>query len=451
MAAVASGRGWQTDEIDEEWVEASPSPPQTLAELPAATESLVPPDPTSLKAKRGSLRALGHSAPRGLPPSRQNSAAGETGSARDRVLSERVGVGNGHDSGLTGGRTWSGSAGGPVAGTFVVKDGVEDDRGAHLARNGFAPGKKDMFGPSALEKMFQPPSPPTQPEPTRVPSGPTQPIRRPSHAYAPVNPSRLSKSVTPSTTSGSTSMSLTLDQQPSLSLFADESPLKDVESTPEREPGGSVELASPEAAEVSAHHDDALAVDSLRTKEDYPFTFKSSYRSSGNPINNKRPTFDPSLSPFATGEPSHSTLNGPSNRGKSSRPGLHLFRSTYDTYTREHLSALVDSIAIEPSPSPPVGSLRDDDRAWSSEGSPTGEGQSGPSSGSRTRPSDESDARSSKRMRMSPSSPARRAGGVRDWDAQARAVMDKIRGRAVESTTSASMSSPDKEDQYGTY
>ena len=57
MAAVASAMpAWQTGELDEEWVEASPSPPQTLSELPdAPAESIIPADPTSIKAKRGSL------------------------------------------------------------------------------------------------------------------------------------------------------------------------------------------------------------------------------------------------------------------------------------------------------------------------------------------------------------------------------------------------------------
>ena len=99
--------------------------------------------------------------------------------------------GHGSEHALTSGRTWSGGTGGPVAGTFVVKDGVEDDRGAYLARGGFASGKKDMFGPSALEKMFQPPSPPQQAVAVAS-NAPNQPIsRKSSHAYAPINPSRF--------------------------------------------------------------------------------------------------------------------------------------------------------------------------------------------------------------------------------------------------------------------
>lgn len=164
-----------------------------------------------------------------------------------------------------------------------------------------------------------------------------------------------------------------------------------------------------------------------------------------------RRIFEPSLEPLESGEPSHSTLNRRPQRGhgvspiRSSRPGLRLFRSTYDTYTREHLSALVDSIAIEPSPSPPVSDPRDP-RDWSpsrslSDRSPS---SSASRSGSGTMSSG-GESRSSKRIRLSAPSPRR---GPRDWGAQGRAMMDRIRVRAEESTTSASRSRTSGEDEH---
>ena len=252
------------------------------------------------------------------------------------------------------------------------------------------------------------------------------------------------------------SMSMMLELQVDQSQFADEQPPE--EQIPDRESEGEEgsQHGNPTFHEDELNnqeHEDDPQLGSAREKEGYSFTFQSTYTSPQRRALANRHIFDPSLSPFANGEPSHSTLHGPSRRqGRSSKPGLQLFRSTYDTYTREHLSALVDSIAIEESPSPDASPRGDDEEErWQSDGSPVQDGESGPSgsSGSRTRSSEVSDARSSKRMRLSPSSPARKIGGVRDWDARARVMMDKIRDREVESTTSASYSQSSDKDDIG--
>ncbi|WVQ85676.1 hypothetical protein IAT38_007842 [Cryptococcus sp. DSM 104549] len=520
--------GWHTEELLEEWPESSPSPPPTLAELP------VPPKPApnldSIRAKRGSLRMLGQAVARPLPPSRSASTAsnGEPG----RIVSGHVDGGRGHlpspGTGLEVGvlsppssRSSSDAQDaapvGTVAGTFVVKDGVEDDRGAHLARNGIGPkGGKDIFGALPLERMFDPPSPPTAPLPAApteqaaAPEPSTSPTmctptlapkpatdnqpRRASHQYAPVNPSRLSKSVTPSSND---SFTTTLSTEPSVvaspamqqrqleddSLIRDDTVLND-EFDDSDLPGDFVTAQQgPEGEGQTPYHQRPAQI-SLQSGEvetdlspfvlpggsNYPFTFESprqpSWRSATHGSSGRN-IFDPDNDIPAEGEgdgPSHSTLNArsrppqlpsaaqpqplaqlPQLAKAPVNPALRLFRSTYDTYTREHLSALVDSIAIEPSPSPPaslpsVRGLRDWSPAPDNSQSP-----SAPASSSHTESTPSSisleDERSSKRLRLSPASPPPRRAGMRDWGAQGRAMMDRIRDRDVGNSTDAASTS----------
>lgn len=430
---------WQTDDLEEEWVDSSPSPPPSLKAVPAKsaqTESLPRHDPASIRAKRGSLRALGHSAARSLPSRAASSPqAGSprvvSGHGEGRVLSEKVenntAIGHKVLSPPTSDAEKDGGAG-----TFVVKDGVDDDRGKHLARKG-----KDMFGPSALEKMFRPPSPIVEETPAVVPTTPapasTSPpstnhidsIRRASNPYAPTNPSRLSKSVTPSNISSSFSVTLPHEgDSQNTTILHDEEDASSLIVDVERDTDRTRELKSGEI-----ETDMSLP----RPGQNYPFTFS-------HPVadNAKEVSPNPSLSPFDPETKSQSTIHNHS----PPKPGLRLFRSAYDTYTREHLSALVDSIAIDASPSPPpfgaTSARYHGSRVESSSGSSE---QSGPiRSGSRQSYSDES--RSSKRMRMSPSSPGRRHNGVRDWAAEGRVMMDRLRA-AAESTTTGSVSRSD--------
>ncbi|RSH79562.1 hypothetical protein EHS25_007964 [Saitozyma podzolica] len=329
----------------------------------------------SMRAKRGSLRMLGHAAARALPPSRSNSTSSQT-----RIISSHS-VGGGiipsgefmvpPGSGLPSppsSRSSSGNGPDPIAdvpvGTFVVKDGVEDDRGRALAKAAGVKGR-DIFGKNALEKI--------------VSENGAEP-RRPSHAYAPANPSRLSKSTTPSTVSTMSSAapseaSPEVEQSDLANLVAEDDtmPAEDA-SLPAEDTGLFVDVddlhrQDTETAGQAPPRDLTLRSGEVETdlsplaQPDYPFTFAATVRSTSDGTGSGSATvrggsqriFEPSLEPLESGEPSHSTLNRRPQRGhgvspiRSSRPGLRLFRSTYDTYTREHLSALVDSIAIEPS------------------------------------------------------------------------------------------------------
>ncbi|ORY32290.1 hypothetical protein BCR39DRAFT_523772 [Naematelia encephala] len=398
---------WQTDDLVEEWVESSPSPRQEPSPLP--TEAVPKLDYDSVRAKRGSLRALGHAAARALPPSRSASAARIiSGHGEGLSLTESVnGVNQANN--MSSPPSSDGEAvkkdGG--VGTFVVKDGVEDDRGAGLANRGKK--GKDMFGPTPLEKMFQPPSPPTNTpvaQPTQqdmtVSTTPTQPpriaseeTRRVSHPYAPANPSRLSKSVTPSS-DGSSSFSA---------------------------PASTHSTHSEHAADHVANGD-ANAVSPLQQNREFSFSYPTPRQLSmdnvhGGTRSTAKPASDQeSFNAMADVEASQSTIHNPrrtrsnplSSHGGSSKTPLKLFRSTYDTYTRQHLSALADSFALEPQPG--GTDLRD----WS----PDASDSPGFTSSSHSRSSreltetDESQRRSSKRMRMSPRSPPRapRSDGV---------------------------------------
>ena len=389
---------WAT-ELEEEWIESSPSPPHVPAELPV--ESLTKLTADSIRAKRGSLRALGHAAPRSLPLSRSNSAKIVSGHGEGRALSERSDNLPVEDV-LSPTSYRSSSNPEEVPGTFVVKEGVEDDRGKALARKG-----RDMFGPSALEKMFQPPSPPALPQQAGTSSVQAVEPRRPSHAYAPTNPSRLSKSVTPSTAS-----SITMSELPSRGHQENSAVLQEM-----------VAADSTSSLIASAEEDSGERQSGPFSPPDhagFPFTFEA-------PLSPSRQNDSPEPFGPLDNELSHSTVHHRPQHKTSPRTGLRLFRSTYDTYTREHLSALVDSIAIEPSPSPPSLPNAKNLRDWSPDASPSGS-------------SEVSDLRSSKRMRMSPASPRRQDGGIRDWGAQGRAMLDRIRGTDVESGTSASRS-----------
>ncbi|WVF70606.1 hypothetical protein IAT40_005398 [Kwoniella sp. CBS 6097] len=514
--------GWATDELAEEWPESSPSPPSAQPiDLPPIPQARY--DAESIRAKRGSLRMLGTASARPLPPSRSASSA-SNGDGKIRIVSGHVDEGRGHisslghgiDSGLPSppsSRSSSGSGPGPSqdlggAGTCVVKDGVEDNRGHHLARNPMGPkGGKDIFGALPLERMFDPPSPPVrsqsqddqqQPQHQQLSTSPPDPMsstpittptpaavnhaRRTSHPYAPANPSRLSKSVTPSSNDSFTTISSaagSLAPTPVIDQDGFDEPDSLIRDSTILHHGDDDHEALPEDEDLyTAKYDDEVETKSTRLGEmtlksgevetdmspfdrrgsgDYPFTFNAPrHPSAGSPDlgRSERSIFDPEMDAIGEG-PSHSTLNFRSKpalphqtqapRGvsqPSSNPGLRLFRSTYDTYTREHLSALVDSIAIEPSPSPPTKPTARSSRDWS----PEAEGSVSPSaSGSRSTPSGSnlsSDARSSKRLRLSPPSPPRRNAALRDWGAHGRAMMDKIKARDAgeETTTSASRS-----------
>lgn len=482
MAFVAPG--WQTEDLGEEWVESSPSPPPSTVPRQLAPKTnntnTMTRNMGSIQAKRGSLRGLGHAPARGLPISRASSTPERVNDTCERSGSKVMARRN--TSGMLSppssepdeehGKKKGDQQQELPAGTFLVREGVDDDRGKHLIRNQAK--QKDIFGALPLERMFLPPSPPSAPAPTIAPPppppapverppapaspsladlpSPTQssislspasgthdtPPRRVSHQYAPIMPSRLSKSITPSNMSSSFSSSAppteahTREVQPDDSVLQDDTAAQS-EQTTEIHP-----LAQSTTPNTSPGRED----DSAEAPQG-EFSFVYDAPTHGSPhghgeegeeqgdlieaLDGERPTFDPN-------EISHSTVHGGAARHQ---PGLRLFRSTYDTYTRDHLSALVDSIAIEQSPSP----------ASSREQTPGVEQYSAEASGSGSGHTVSSDSRSSKRLRLSPPSPPRRT-AMKDWGAQGMRMMDMIRDAGPGSTTSVSKSRTSDEDRH---
>ena len=170
-------------------------------------------------------------------------------------------------------------------GTFVVR---EDAPAVSLLPK--TPGHnnkdkmKDFFSPMALERMFEPPSPPKR--------SPDPPIPSTSHhTTVPAIPSRLSKVHYPD------------------------------ESIGEHDPNEIIETDIPNLG----------AFDPRKPSLNGQFTFSF-------------PQSTPNLSPIPQSTPT--TRPRAPNNPPPTDPRLRLFQFQYDTFTREHLSAMVDSIAV---------------------------------------------------------------------------------------------------------
>ena len=238
---------------------------------------------------------------------------------------------------------------------------------------------KDFFSPLALEKMFEPPSPPQSSVPL-----PPQSLRS---TVAPSVPSRLSQVHVP-------------PSEPSVVEELDDQPIS--------------------AACMQEH--DGLRVDGAQAQ----FTFTAPRPSPFNPAG-------PLPNAQSTPGPTHSArlLNPP-----PTDPRLRLFQFQYDTFTRDHLSAMVDSIAVN---------------TPSGDGPPTNQGsqQSTPSGLS---PVNEHAAsftrlRSAKRLKLSPASDfsGEKGDGAaiimrpvsrRDYVGESRNLMEQIRKARDFSTVS---------------
>ncbi|GMK58491.1 hypothetical protein CspeluHIS016_0505230 [Cutaneotrichosporon spelunceum] len=569
-----SAPAWQTEELVEEWIETSPSPPTT----PAQTETVVR---GSVHSKRGSLRSLGHGSVARALPSRSlsamtlmegrspsnpyvRSASGMLSPPTSASSDDGRDTDNKLKSSVRSTRSVSAPTQSSVKGTFVVKDG-EDTHGKAFPRNAFV--NKDMFSALPLEKMFEPPSSPVaileEDEPmssgstSRVPSsnpsiteralvatpesvesspppGESTPSRtanaiasastgprtlslsphwsgstpssgsegrRVSHQYTPAHPSRLSKSITPSDNSFSTTtanssrgatpvpdgeedMSVEHEHESLLLPVIPDDTVEDPthsydetdvehpyddpdiptnrydctnqptipydntdhptipydEQTTQGEPEGEGEsqtgttrirvAGSQTASQTGTAHireEPAEVPSNIPTR--YPFNFSApvgSVQHESDLDRSETPEFQPSLAYLAGGGPSHSTLH---ERPESINVGLRLFRNGYDTYTREQLSAMVDSLGNHPSPPATRNTIprRSDLRNWSPEASGTpDEYRSASYSNSLTPESATSDSHSSKRIKLARPE-LRGPTAMRDWRAQGNAMMERIR------------------------
>ncbi|KAL4070028.1 hypothetical protein V8B97DRAFT_1918076 [Scleroderma yunnanense] len=225
----------------------------------------------------------------------------------------------------------------PVAGgTFLIRD---DLPAALLPTTPGRPkgGIKDFFSPLPLEKMFEPPSPPPHKPATLT------------FSTAPTIPSRLSQAFTPD------------------------------DSQSEAETAGQNEEAQRGGFKPTPPTDflvpPSSALGTNKSGSEYQFTFSA-------------PRHNP-LFPQAQSTPGQckSMLNPP-----VTDPRLRLFQLQYDTFTREHLSAMVDSIAVN---TPSGGNSEGND-------SPSSLIHVSASKNQQTPASDDTPIRSVKRVKLSP-------------------------------------------------
>ncbi|KAI0629876.1 hypothetical protein C8Q77DRAFT_1064510 [Trametes polyzona] len=258
-------------------------------------------------------------------------------SGSDLSLTQPIGSVLVHNNDLCSHSDASESKSDSSAGTFIVR---EDMPQAPLLPKTPGRGKKplvkDFFSPLALEKMFEPPSPP---QPSSL--LPSSSHRAPT--AAPAVPSRLSQVHVP----------------PSDNSVA-----------PENE-----ENSQDLARSIREH--DYLQVEGGHGQ----FTFSVPRPSPFNPAG-PIPDAQSTPGPAATAR----QLNAP-----PTDPRLRLFQFQYDTFTRDHLSAMVDSIAVNT----PSGEASAPNR---------GSRQSTPSSLSPVHETSFSRLRSAKRIKLSPAS-----------------------------------------------
>ncbi|KAI0930736.1 hypothetical protein AcV7_004839 [Taiwanofungus camphoratus] len=276
-------------------------------------------------------------------------------------------------------------SGSEAGGTFVVRDDVP---AAPLMPKTPGRGKKafgkDFFSPLALEKMFEPPSPPLND---------ALPLQA-AQVNAPVVPSRLSQVYVPG---------------------QDDTELID-RGLEDRLEGGERNFEVGEVNMAASEKGGAVL--------DCQFTFQVPRPSPFNPMG-------PAPEAQSTPGPPHADsgiLNPP-----HTDPRLRLFQFQYDTFTREHLSAMVDSIAVNtPSGGSGTGRLGE-------EPSPVGLSPVHEASISRLR--------SAKRIKLSPASDYSEDGdrvavimrpqnSRRDYVGESKSLMEKIRQARDFSTVS---------------
>jgi protein NUD1 len=287
---------WQTDELEEEWIE----------------------------EEEDSL----------LSASRSNGSATSSISLTEAIGSLDITDRHGRSTGSV--VSQGDDAGGTVPrGTFVVRDDVEAAPLMPKTPNAKV-GFKGMFTPLALEKMFEPPSPPP---PAPGPSISRQPSPMPAHPSPPVSAApRLSTGLSP--------------------LSQTHLPVPTSIPTVQVTPSTSFVLNTSSSAPPPAPHptiSDATTTQVPSTE----FTFSAPRTFTPSPFNPHHArgalaesTPGPSKhSPsqhlnIATPLPGHGS--GPRlPQPPATDPRLRLFQFQYDTFTREHLSAILDNLPVQ--------------------------------------------------------------------------------------------------------
>lgn len=331
---MAARPTWQTEELDEEWIDEDDEQ-EDQHDAPAATSS----------RDAHTTSDLSFTQPLGSFVSNED-------------------ANNSHESRVSAGS----------AGTIVIHESQLEDEAPLLPQTPLR-GKNimsnDLFSPMALEKMFEPPSPPSIVPPSTLP-----------RTSAPAVPSRLSQMYIPSETDS------TVDSDGFTNGHTSEH-----------------SLGMDEAAEGEGENK-------------YQFTFAAPRTGSSSHTSNLRPNAQ------STPLPPHTPMQAPGDmlQPPLTDPRLRLFQFQYDTFTREHLSAMVDSIAVN-TPSGGSGT------AGSKDTTPAASSLASEHSISRLR--------SAKRLKLSPASDFSEDGdgaaviirpqNRRDYVGESQSLMDKIR------------------------
>lgn len=189
-------------------------------------------------------------------------------------------------------------------GTFVIRHDAPTNHFNPMTPGAKKNAVKGFFSPMALERMFEPPSPPkTSTLHVPLASKPTN---------APFQPSRLSQV-----------------HLATSSLSSHNSALDDCAQGPQR---------NDEIVETDMPN--MISFDGRKPSLNCQFTFAMARQTPSRPPNLIKPSGLPQAE--STPLPTHPT----SPIVPVSDPRLRLFQFQYDTFTRDHLSAMVDSIAI---------------------------------------------------------------------------------------------------------
>ena len=293
MTNIASGRpAWQTDDLADEWIDEE--------------EEVEPPVQGSTSGTQGQGTV-----------NFRSSIAG-TANLRGSIIDKAEILDNANANEDT-----------QAGGTFVIR---EELPAACLPQNsGGKKGMKGIFTPLQLEVMFEPPSPPKSSTPpilhsppkaplhrANIPAPPTTPFLR--NASRPFNPSKLSQVIGPNFTEDE-------DEDTGKGKRG----VKNLgHVATEQRPDEIVETDMPNMG----------AFGNYKPSPDCRFTFSV-----------PRPALR-SLPPLvigATETPAPNFFNhGPQDQLNASDPRLRLFQFRYDTYTHDHLSAIVDSFGLSP-------------------------------------------------------------------------------------------------------
>ncbi|KAF7799379.1 hypothetical protein EIP86_010611 [Pleurotus ostreatoroseus] len=298
-----------------------------------------------------------------------------TSSDRSQPISDRF-IAHSTASQQSGGTKRSTSSPPSAAGTVCVRDDIPAT--TPIKANFIT---KGIFSPLALERMFEPPSPPNAQEESPSPCARPAALR-PS---APTVPSRLSQVYTPGNDASFSEDTDTMDGA------------GDFEGAPESE------------------QDDKPDV----KRRDPGFQFTFSYP-------NPSPLFPAAPRPNALITPGRPNSVREPFHGPPTDPRLRLFQLNYDTFTREHMSAMVDSMQLNT----PSGNS---DSAFSKHSMTTepSQGLTGTNDGSISR------LRSAKRLKLSPTADFRVRGDgeavivrpqlVKDYVGESKSFMEKIK------------------------